>query len=200
MEDALKKAADSVKEHLHGKSQTTTVEASSADASEETTTTVESEKDTWDAENKHEEWYLDSEDEYGRLHMNGDLKLPEQGYHGQPVKHVDQSTFTGDWHKEHSSSLRKICAEHPNSKWCAGWKKVAPDSFQPDSFPDGNHSNHSNDGLPDGLPDVDEAVGDDVEVPQIPWKKHLRPFSGTTGTTASACVALLVLMAGVTLS
>mmetsp|Transcript_34960 Transcript_34960/g.88042 ORF Transcript_34960/g.88042 Transcript_34960/m.88042 type:complete len:308 (-) Transcript_34960:62-985(-) len=49
--------------------------------------------------------------------------LPEQGFHGDLVEHVDQDTQTSDWQREfgpHAGhrTYREICKEHPENQWC----------------------------------------------------------------------------------
>lgn len=182
--DKVKSIADSPKEELDSTApESKTKEAS--EASSDASSSVAVKKDTWDADNKHEQWYLDSDDKTARYHMDADLKLPEQGYHGQPVKHVDNETGTADWQNERHVDLDKICARYPNLTWCKRRKEMSEHAARGDS---------------DSHDDKHGSKEDKEEDESFPWKKHLRPFSGTTGTTACSCVTLLVFMAGVVLS
>jgi len=67
-------------------------------------------------------WYNFPASDTSRMHMKAWAKLPEQGYHGDLVKHEDQETQTKDWTKEFGSkavgSAWKICQENPDSTWC----------------------------------------------------------------------------------
>jgi len=71
-----------------------------------------------------EKWYYKNGGNWeGRLHMDGDLKLPSQGYWGKLVEHEDQKSVTGDWGSEfgHTSKHRSysdICKDFPDSSWC----------------------------------------------------------------------------------
>lgn len=61
--------------------------------------------------------------------------LPSQGYneygHGPTVQHDNSQTWTGDWTNEwptvpsesEKQSIKRICREHPNNKWCNKYKK-----------------------------------------------------------------------------
>jgi len=50
---------------------------------------------------------------------------PEQGLHGELVKHENQKTTTQDWRSEYgtsSKSLKQICDENKSSVWCVQHK------------------------------------------------------------------------------
>lgn len=48
--------------------------------------------------------------------------LPEQGFDGENVAHIDGETSTDDWRKEFGpgqpDTYDSICSKHPNSEWC----------------------------------------------------------------------------------
>ncbi|CAD7956074.1 unnamed protein product [Amoebophrya sp. A25] len=48
--------------------------------------------------------------------------LPEQGFEGDMVNHVDGETQTDDWRREFGpgqpDTYASVCAEHPNNEWC----------------------------------------------------------------------------------
>lgn len=71
-----------------------------------------------------EQWYFKNggKDE-GRLHMDGSLKLPAQGYWGKLVEHDDQKSVTSDWGSEFGPaskhrSYASICKDFPDNAWC----------------------------------------------------------------------------------
>lgn len=71
-----------------------------------------------------EEWYFKNggKDE-GRLHMDGSLKLPAQGYWGKLVEHDDQKSVTSDWGAEFGPAAKhrsyaSICKDFPDNAWC----------------------------------------------------------------------------------
>jgi hypothetical protein len=75
-----------------------------------------------------ENWYYKSDGKHAdRLHMDGEKKLPTQGYWGKLVAHEDMETATGDWQEEHNpqdyaKTMATICKDYPESKWCDHYK------------------------------------------------------------------------------
>lgn len=50
--------------------------------------------------------------------------LPEHGFGGEPVQHIDGETYNKDWRKEYGPGAKRvttyeeICAKYPDNKWC----------------------------------------------------------------------------------
>lgn len=71
-----------------------------------------------------EKWYFKEGGKWdGRLHMDGSLKLPSQGYWGKLVEHDDKESVTGDWGAEFGPkskhrSYSAICKDFPDNVWC----------------------------------------------------------------------------------
>jgi len=93
--------------------------------------------------------------------MSGSVNnaLPEQGYHGRPVKHKDLKTMTDDWRLEFGKngpeSAFRACLKNRQLYWCKKhMRELQSAEWQGDYAPGGRYGPETFDAAAAGLGDA----------------------------------------------